>query len=71
MNIKMLIAILLIVGGIAAISYEGFTYKTQEKAVDLGPIEITTQKTHHVPISPILGGVAILGGIVLFFKKEK
>ena len=60
-----ILAIILIVFGIAALAYQGFTYTTREKAVDLGPIQITADKTHTIPLPPIVGALALAGGIVL------
>lgn len=57
--------IILIVIGIAALAYQGITYTTREKVVDLGPIQVTADKTKTVPLPPILGGIALVGGIVL------
>jgi len=59
------IAIGLIVVGILSFAYQGITYTTREKAVDLGPLQITTEKTHTVPLPPILGALTLAGGIVL------
>ena len=71
MRASMIFAILLIVLGIAAFAYEGITYKTREKAVDLGPLQVTTEKTKHIPISPIAGVIALAGGIVLLVRSSK
>jgi len=45
--------------------YQGITYTTSEKVVDLGPLKITAQKEKTIPLPPILGGLALAGGIVL------
>ncbi|KFO67500.1 membrane protein [Smithella sp. SCADC] len=60
-----LIGIILIVIGIVAFMYQGITYTTREKVVDIGPIEINADKTKTIPLPPILGGIALVGGIVL------
>jgi hypothetical protein len=60
-----LIGIILIVVGIAAFAYQGITYTTREKVVDLGPIQMTAEKTKTIPLPPIVGAVALVGGIVL------
>ena len=60
-----LTGIILIVIGIVALAYQGITYTTREKVVDIGPIQITTEKTKPLPLPPILGGIALVGGIVL------
>lgn len=65
MKPKIIIAILLIGLGIAAFAYQGITYTTREKVVDLGPIQMTAEKTRTIPLPPILGAIALIGGIVL------
>jgi hypothetical protein len=61
----MLIGIVLIALGVIALVYQGITYTTREKVVDLGPLKITAQKEKTIPLPPILGGLALAGGIVL------
>ena len=60
-----LIGVLLIVFGVLALAYGGFSYTKREKVLDLGPIEATTEKHKTVPISPIVGAAAVVGGIVI------
>ena len=65
MRPKNLIAIMIIALGIAAFAYQGITYTTREKVVDLGPIQMTAEKTKTLPLPPIVGAIALVGGIVL------
>jgi hypothetical protein len=65
MRLKIIIAIILIVLGITALAYQGITYTTRDKVVDLGPIQITAKKDKTIPLPPILGAIALAGGIVL------
>jgi len=65
MKPAMMIGILLIVLGGLAMAYQGFNYTHQEKVLDVGPIHATTEEHEHVSIPPILGGLALVGGIVL------
>ena len=65
------IAILLIVLGVAAFAYQGITYTTQEKVVDLGPLQMTAEKTKTIPLPPIMGGLALAGGIVLLIVSSR
>jgi len=58
-------AILLIAAGIAAIAYQGFTYTTREKVVDIGPVHVLADRTRSVPLPPLVGGLAIMGGVIL------
>lgn len=65
--ITSLIGILLIVIGVAALAYQGFTYTQKEKIAQIGNVQVTadTQKTVH--LSPILGGLSLVAGVVLVF----
>jgi len=63
--------IILIVIGIVALAYQGITYTTREKVVDLGPIQMTAEKTKTLPLPPIVGAVALVGGIVLLVMGNK
>jgi hypothetical protein len=65
MKPKIIIAIMLIALGIAALAYQGITYTTREKVVDLGPLHVTAEKTKTLPLPPIVGAIALVGGIVL------
>lgn len=65
MKTPSIVGILLIILGVVAFAYQGFTYTTTEKAIDLGPIQVTAEKTHTFPIPPIVGGIALVGGILL------
>ena len=66
-----LAGIILIVIGIVALAYQGITYTTREKVVDIGPIQMTAEKTKTFPLPPIVGGVALVGGIVLLVMGRK
>ncbi len=65
MRPRSLLGILLLVLGIVALAYQGITYTTREKAVDLGPVQVTTETTNNIPLSPVVGVIALLGGIAL------
>ncbi|MFZ2281897.1 MAG: hypothetical protein WAW39_29125 [Prosthecobacter sp.] len=65
-----IIAILLIVIGGTMLAYEGFTYTTREKAIDLGPIQVTTEKEHFVYLPPVLGGVLVIGGVLMLLRSK-
>ena len=66
-----LIGIVLIVIGIIALAYQGITYTTREKVVDIGPIQMTADKTKTIPLPPIVGGIALMGGIILLVAGGK
>jgi hypothetical protein len=67
MKTNRLLGIALIAIGIIALMYQGITYTTREKTVDLGPIQVTRDKTRNIPLPPILGVVALVGGVALVF----
>ena len=71
MKPKIIIAIVLIALGIVAFAYQGITYTSREKVVDVGPIQLTAEKTKTFPLSPIVGVVAVAGGVVLLFMGKK
>jgi hypothetical protein len=66
-----LIGIILIVIGIFAFAYQGISFTTREKVVDLGPIQMSADKTRTIPLPPIVGGIALVGGIVLLVVGKK
>jgi len=59
-----LAGIILIIVGVLALVYQGFSYTDTKKDAQLGPIEIQHQETHNVPLPPIIGGVCIVGGVI-------
>jgi hypothetical protein len=59
------VGILLIVLGGLALAYQGFTYTHQEKVLDIGPIHATREDHEWVSVPPILGAIALVGGIAL------
>ena len=65
------LAIILIAVGIIAFAYQGITFTTRENAVDLGPIQVTADKTRTLPLPPIVGAVALVGGVVLLIVGNK
>jgi drug/metabolite transporter (DMT)-like permease len=66
-----LIGIILIVVGIAAFAYQGISYTTREQVVDLGPVHMSADKTRTIPLSPIVGALALVGGVVLLVAGSK
>jgi hypothetical protein len=64
-------AVVLIAVGFLTLAYQGFTYTTREKVVDIGPVHVTTEKTKTLPLPPILGVVAVGAGVALMFLGRK
>ena len=71
MKTNTVLAIILIIVGIVAFAYQGIQYTSREKVVDLGPVQVTTEKTKTFPLPPIVGGIALVGGIVLLLVGNK
>jgi uncharacterized membrane protein len=65
MKTATLVGILLIVLGIIALAFQGISYTKQRKIVDVGPIHATAETKERIPLPPILGGIALVGGISL------
>jgi hypothetical protein len=59
------LGLILIVLGLLGLAWGGFNYTTREKVVDIGPIHATREETHNIPVPPIAGALALVGGIVL------
>jgi len=66
-----LLGIVLIVLGLAALAYQGFTYTTRETVIDIGPIKATADREKTVPLPPILGIVAVAGGVALMLAGSR
>ncbi len=60
-----IVGIVLIVLGLAALAYQGVTYTSREKVLDIGPIHATAEREKTVPLPPVLGIVAVAAGVVL------
>lgn len=61
----LIVAVLLIAVGVVSLAYQGITYTTHEKVLEVGPIKATAEKEKRIPLPPILGGLALAGGVVL------
>ena len=59
------VGIILIVLGVGALAYQGINYTSRETVVDLGPIQATAEREKTLPIPPIVGIAAIVGGVAL------
>ena len=65
MSGKRTLGLILLVVGVLALAYQGFTYTTRKKVVDIGPIQATKEEHHTVPLPPVLGVLALVGGIII------
>lgn len=64
MRTPTIVGIVLIVLGVLAFVFQG-TYTTRDKIIDVGPIEATKEEKKTIPLPPVLGGIALIGGIAL------
>jgi uncharacterized membrane protein HdeD (DUF308 family) len=71
MSGKMILGIALIVIGLVALAYQGLTYTTQKKVLDIGPIQATKEEHHTIPLPPIVGVLALVGGIVVIVSDRR
>jgi uncharacterized membrane protein len=71
MKTATVVGIILIILGIVSLAYQGITYKTEKKVVDIGPIEATKTEHKTIPLPPVLGGIALVGGILLVLVGKK
>lgn len=60
-----ILGVILVVLGVLALAYQGITYTTHKKVIDIGPIQATKEEHNTIPIPPILGVVALIGGVVI------
>jgi len=66
-----IVGIVLIVLGAIALAYQGITYTTNEKVVDVGPLKVEAKREKTIPLPPVLGGVAVVAGIVLLIASSR
>ena len=60
-----IIGIVLIAVGLVSLAYQGITYTSRETMVEVGPLKATADKQRTIPLPPILGGIALAGGVAL------
>jgi hypothetical protein len=65
MSGKSIVGIALVILGLIALGYQGITYTTEKKVIDVGPIQASKQEHHTIPLPPIFGALALVGGIVV------
>jgi hypothetical protein len=65
MKAATILGIALIVLGVMAFTYQGISYTTRDKVIDLGPLHATVDTKQTIPLTPLVGGLALAGGIGL------
>jgi uncharacterized membrane protein YidH (DUF202 family) len=66
-----IVGIVLIAIGVVALAYGGISYTQREKVLDIGPIEATTETRKTLPLPPVLGGLALVGGVALLIADSR
>lgn len=68
---KTLLGTILIVVGLIGLIWGGLSYTREEKILDVGPIEATAERRERIPIGPVVGGIALVAGIVVLVAGRK
>ena len=71
MRAKTIVGIVLVVLGVIGLAYGGITYTREKTVIDLGPIEARAETRETIPFHPVLGGAALVGGIVLLVTAKR
>ena len=65
MKLTAMLGIVLVVLGALALVYQGFSYTREKNVIDIGPIHATAETREHIPLPPIVGGLALAAGAIL------
>jgi hypothetical protein len=71
MRLITVVALILVAIGIVALAYQGITYTTSEKVVDLGPVQIEAKRQKTLPLPPVVGIVALVAGVALLLVRGR
>ena len=69
MNTKTIVAVILVTLGIVVLAYSGITFRTPGKPIEFLGMHMETTHSHFIP--PVVGAIALVGGIVLLLVKPK
>jgi hypothetical protein len=62
---------ILIVIGVISLAIGGISYTKREKVLDLGPLQATAERQKTIPLPPLLGALALAGGVALVIAGSK
>jgi uncharacterized membrane protein YidH (DUF202 family) len=71
MTVRYVVGIMLVVIGLVSLLLGGFRWTQQKTVVDIGPLKATTEEHKSLPIPPIVGALALVGGIVVLVVPNK
>lgn len=66
-----MVGLVLIVLGMAALAYQGINYTTRDTVIDIGPVHATAERHRTLPLPPVIGIVALVGGIALLVSGSR
>lgn len=70
MSATRIAGVILIVIGLVGLLWGGISWTHEKTIVDIGPIEAKAQERETIPLPPIVGGIALVAGIVLLVVKK-
>ena len=72
MRTTLIIGVLLVIMGVIALAYQSFSYTTQEKAIEIGPLQVTRERSPTIPIAPVVGITLLIcgGGLALMSLRK-
>jgi hypothetical protein len=65
MTARRIVGLVLVVLGIVALMWGGVFWTDRDTIIDAGPLEVTTEQREGVRVPPIVGIIALIGGVVL------
>jgi uncharacterized membrane protein YidH (DUF202 family) len=71
MTVRQIVGAILVIVGIAAFAWGGVFWTREKKVIDAGPLEVTTHEREGIKLPPVLGGLALVGGVVLLLVPER
>lgn len=71
MKVGTLVGLVLVVLGLVGVAYGGITYTRHREVAQVGPLHVTASEQHTIPISPIIGGIAIIAGVALIVAVKR
>lgn len=71
MTLRYIAATVLVIVGLVSLLLGGFRWKENKTVIDVGPVKATTEEHKSLPIPPVVGGLALVGGIILFVIPTK
>jgi len=71
MKVGTLVGLILVVLGLIGVAYGGITYTRHREVAHVGPLQVEAREERTIPISPIVGGIAILAGAALIIAVRR